>query len=313
MIEQYGHRDYIDEFGNFVDEFGNVRHRYDDLSVDTVNFDELAPTDQDMVIEIIDDMPHHVVDEALPVHHDALSIVPEPHEQQDTRDTQSLYLPAERHLPPTAHELEKLFSAKKIARQAIEKAYSLTDERDRPYYELGGRASQDDIEQTENPLETITVGAKAWMRDVHDMLRYGIPELTPEALEAMNRDDKQLLALHFQGLWDRIPTAERLISWGNGDVATHPFLEGRYGKSRSPEEMKEYMLRLTALDTYLQATPVAWLLRQAAYDGFRSKKERDAKYVRDRKKKGEVQVVLGEDGIYHTERLAPGIASAHLQ
>lgn len=310
MIEQYGHRDYIDESGD-------VRHRYDDLDDfgdDSVTFEELDSAAQEEVIGAIDNRLPHVVDEAPAAHHDASLIAVEAPEQQDSHDImQSSSFPPERHMPPTARELERLFNAKKIARQAIEKAQSLSDERGRPYDELGGRVSQDDTELAEHPLETITVGAKAWMRDVHDMLRYGIPELTPGALEAMHRDDRKLLALHFQGLWDRIPTAERLISWGNGDVATHPFLEGRYGKSRTSEEMNEYMQRLMALDSYLQATPVAWLLRQTAYDGFHNKKERDAKYVRDRKKNGEIQVVLGEDGRYHTERLATGIPRAHLQ
>lgn len=296
MIERYGPHSII------VD--GEVRHPDDvelDDADDDTDFEELALADQEAVIEILDHMPHR----------DASLTATGPYEplQQPREGSQAQRSwQAERHLPPTAYELGRAFSAKKLAHEAINKARALSNDQERPYDELGGRAPQDSHEVIDSPLETITIGAKEWMRDVHDMLRYAIPELTPEAVEAMNRDDKKLLALHFQGLWDRIPTAERLISWGEGDVTTHPFLEGRYGKRRSPEEMKDYMLRLTVLDGYLEANRAAWLLRQIAYDGFRSKKERDSKYVQDRRKHGDIQVVLGKDGKYHTERLATGTA-----
>lgn len=294
MIEWYGpHITIVD---------GEVRHPDDlgpDDSSDEADFSELPVADQEAVIDVIDHISHHAVaEEALPTRGDASSTaigLPESHQQP------------ERHLPPTADELDRFFRAKKLARQVIDSARSSSDERERPYDELGGHAPQ--LSQTEvasEPLEIIVSEAQEWMRDVHDMLRYAIPELTPEAVQVMQRDDRKLLALHFQGLWDRIPTAERLISWGHGDVTTHPFLESRYGKRRSSDEMNDYVQRLAALGSYLEANKAAWLLRQVAYDGFRSKKERDSKYVRDRQKNGAIRVIRGEDGIYRTERMIPG-------
>lgn len=253
---------------------------------DDIEFTDLNPDDQEYCIEIIDNLPHHG-----PHRSSAAIKTPEAPIDASSGDHQ---------LPLTAQELEQAYRSRKLARRALHASRVTADERERPYAELGGQAPAEHHRTPDELLETVVTGAETWMRDVHDMLRYAIPELTPEAISKMTHDDQKLLALHFQGLWDRIPTAERMIGWGHLD---HQFLTHRYGKSRNLEELTAYLERLEALSEYLEHSRAAWTLRQTAYDSFHSKKQRDAKYSHDRERYGDIYVAVDKKGKYRVKRL----------
>lgn len=256
---------------------------------ETGEFPALDPSEQDYYMDIIDGRSHHAAPEATS---DPLADEI-PHEAAPGEES-------DHQLPLSAYELEQAYRARKLARRAFRGTQEADNERDRPYDELGGRASVEHIKTADELLEAIVTGSKEWMRDVHDMLHYAIPELTAESIKKMTRKDQELLALHAQGLWDRIPTSERIIGWGNKD---HEFLVHRYGKGRSMEELTAYLERLENLNDYLEKSEAAWTLRQIAYGGFRSKDRRSAKYSQDRQRYGDIHVVFDKKGRHRVKRL----------
>lgn len=260
----------------------------DDVDADgdeEIEFDSLDPGDQEYVVDVIDNLPL----ERVHGH-------PKPEHAPDIATADE----KEHQLPLTAGELAHAYNSRKLARQALHATRAVPEERERPYDELGGRVSSEHVRTPDELLEMIVTSAQDWMRDVHDMLRYAIPELTVEAIHKMTQDDQKLLSLHFQGLWDRIPTAERMIGWGHME---HHFLTNRYGKDRSLEELTAYLERLEMLNEYLEHSKAAWTLRQTAYDSFRSKKQRDDRYSHDRERYGDIQVVVDKKGKYRVKRL----------
>lgn len=180
------------------------------------------------------------------------------------------------------------------------------DKRETPYDELGGHRSADD---ERSQFEKIADEAQPWMTDVAIAVDwYGLHELRGEAIQAMTQDDRRVLALHVDGLIERMSAAHRLIGAGAGDVGTHQFLEKRYGKQRTPEEMLAYMKTLEDLRQAIRAQGVIGALHRAEQKLFSlSQRERDKKYKDDVENHGHIRVVYDQHRKARVQRVVKNV------
>ncbi|MFI5212720.1 MAG: hypothetical protein ACHQTE_02040 [Candidatus Saccharimonadales bacterium] len=200
--------------------------------------------------------------------------------------------------PQTVEFWAKTVQKRDIARAALRDQLSLGPTT--AYEELGGGLRQANVEQElsrEQPFDEVLRAYKPWMRDINLAVeKYGVLELTLDGIDAMTKDNRKILAIHFDEYMDRLRTSHRLIYAADGDVRHYDLLAKHYNKdnTRTREEMIRYAHVLESLNVALQSTGIPHKLHSIAHTIEPNAAKRSLRHKSDDQRHGDMQVVFDD-------------------